>query len=270
MGDRAENTDRKKISFIFDLDGTLYLGDQIIPGAKEAVDSVREKGMSVRFVTNNPRYSQSYYAQKLSKLGIPAHVNEVVTSGMVTAEFLKDKTEFGSLLVIGEEQLYKELRDKGLEVVEKSDADTVIVSFDTHLTYEKLMKAYRALLNGARFIATNPDPVCPSPDGGLIDAGSIIAALEKATGRHVEMILGKPSKLLGKWLIDQLGGVPENCVIVGDRLNTDIRLGKTVGMRAVWINTKKEKVPHLLYHPDYVIESISHLPKVIDDLIKRS
>src|SRR5699024_7150381 len=108
-------------------------------------------------------------------------------------------------------------------------ADTVLVSFDTTLSYRKLQHAFLSIKRGAHFIATNPDPVCPTPEGGLVDAGAIIAALEISTNRNVEKVIGKPSPLLGQLLLDELEVVPEKCVVVGDRLNTDIKLGKRAG-----------------------------------------
>lgn len=251
-------------AFIFDLDGTVYLGEELIPGARETLQWVRKIGAKIRFVTNNPRYSQTFYAEKLTRLGIPAQIEEVVTSAKLTADYLKkEKEEFGSLYVIGEQQLRKELLSADLNLRDEADADTVVVSFDTTLTYEKLMTGYHALKNGARFIATNPDAVCPSPDGGLVDAGAIIAALEVSTGRKLELVIGKPSKILADMLAEQLETSPVNCMIVGDRLNTDIRLGKRGGMRTAWINPSGnvDVIPEEL-RPDYILTSIKELPSI--------
>jgi len=249
-------------AFIFDLDGTVYLGDDLIEGAQETLKWVRSKDAQVRFVTNNPRYSRDFYANKLNNLGIHASIEEIVTSANVTASYLKNEAAYGTVFPIGEEQLETELKDAGVPLTEE-DPDTVVVSFDTALDYEKLMIAYHALRKGAHFLATNPDTVCPTPEGGLIDAGAIIAALEASTDRKIEGVIGKPSSLLAKMILKDLELEADQCVVVGDRLNTDIKLAKQAGMKGVWINTHEEELPEdIVYKPDYAIQSIKELPNV--------
>ncbi|MEI3606934.1 HAD-IIA family hydrolase [Pseudogracilibacillus sp. SE30717A] len=248
-------------AFIFDLDGTIYLGDHLIEGAKESLQWVRESNAKVRFVTNNPRFSRRFYLEKLQRLGIETTFDEIITSAQITASYLAQNEQYGKIFVIGEDQLLSELNEKKINVVNDDTADTVLVSFDTDLYYEKLMIAYRALNNGANFITTNPDAVCPTPDGGLIDSGAIIAALETSTSRKLEKVIGKPSKILGDLLIQQLGEEANDCVVVGDRLNTDVRLGKQSNMQAIWIRAYDEIIPEdTKYYPDYTIKSIAQLP----------
>lgn len=260
---------KKKIeAIIFDLDGTLYLGDHVIPGAVETMEWVRAHDLQVRFVTNNPRFSREFYLEKLNRLHLPASRHEVVTSAQLTAKFLKENPDYGSVFVIGESQLLRELAEANVDVVQDANADTVLVSFDTTLTYEKIMHAYHALKNGAHFFATNPDAVCPTPDGGLVDAGAIIAALEIATGRKLEKVFGKPSPLLALLLLEEMGVPPESCVVVGDRLNTDIQLGKQANLQTVWIRAHEEKLPSAPHcKPDYMIRSIKALPEILADAI---
>lgn len=251
-------------AFIFDLDGTIYLGDHLIEGAKESLLWVRKTGAKVKFVTNNPRFSREFYLDKLQRLGIETFIDEVITSAQITASYLQqNKNLYGKVYVIGEDQLLKELNEKHINIVNDDSADTVLVSFDTDVYYEKLMIAYRALKNGAKFITTNPDAVCPTPDGGLIDSGALVAALETSTTRKLEKVLGKPSKILGDLLIQQLGEKAEDCVVVGDRLNTDVKLGKQSKMKAIWIRAYNEKIPaDTLYYPDHIISSIAELPSI--------
>jgi len=257
-------TKNKIKAFIFDLDGTLYLGENLIEGASETIEWVRKNGGKIRFVTNNPRDSKQFYTDKLNKLGIVAGEDEVMTSANLTAEYLKSNPEYGEVFVIGEEQLIKELSEFDIPMVNHDGADTVLVSFDTTLDYEKLQTAYQALLKGANFIATNPDAVCPTPEGGLVDAGAIIAALEVSTKRKLDKVIGKPSTLMAELLIKQFGENPENCIVVGDRLNTDIRLGIESNMNTAWINAQDEAIPKdYPYKPDYEIKSISELPNVL-------
>lgn len=250
---------------IFDLDGTIYLGEKVIPGAPETLKWVRKHNIDVRFVTNNPRFSKRFYADKLNHLGVHAKKEEVVTSANLTADYLSENEKYGNVFVIGEKQLIQELLMKDIPIVDHNRADTVLVSFDTTLNYHKLQTAYQALLNGASFIATNPDSVCPTPEGGLVDAGAIIAALEKATGRKLEKVIGKPSVLMAELLLEEFNVSPENCMIVGDRLNTDIRMGKHASMKTVWINANHEDIPkNFPYKPDYQIDSIKSLTKIFE------
>lgn len=251
-------------AFIFDLDGTIYLGEKVIPGAVNVLKWVRETGAKVRFVTNNPRFSRKFYANKLNRMGISAEIGEILTSASLTADYLSNNPQYGKVFMIGEDQLYNELTTAGIPLVKQEQPDTVLVSFDTTLTYEKLLFAFKSLNQGARFIATNPDAVCPTPDGGLVDAGAIIAALEASTDRKVEKVIGKPSKLLGKLLVEELNIPASKSVVVGDRLNTDIRLAKRAGMNAVWIRANNEEISKdIEYEPDYIIESIARLPSIM-------
>lgn len=255
---------RNSEAFIFDLDGTIYIGDEPIPGADYVLKQLRETGSEIRFVTNNPRFSREFYADKLKGMGIGADIDEIVTSGWLTARYLKNNPSYGKVFMIGEQQLQSELLKSGVPLVEVDKADTVLVSFDTTLTYQKLQYAFLSIKNGANFIATNPDSVCPTPDGGLVDAGAIIAALETSTGKKVQKVIGKPSQLLAQLLVEELGTSPDKCVVVGDRLNTDVRLGKRAGMKSVWIRAFDEKIPdNFEYEPDLIVKSIAELSSFI-------
>lgn len=250
-------------AFIFDLDGTIYLEDVLISGAKKVLEWVRRKKVQVRFLTNNPRYSSLFYANKLNNLGIEALEEEVITSAQLSADYIKNNPGYGNVFVIGEEQIKRELDLKGVIRNDNNRPDTVLVSFDTTLTYEKLQFAYQTLRKGAYFIASNQDAVCPTIQGGLVDSGAIISALEKASGKKVERVLGKPSLLAANIIVNQLQVHPNECVVVGDRLNTDIALGKRAGMGTIWIsNDKVEQFNSSNHVPDYIIETIKELPKI--------
>lgn len=251
-------------AFIFDLDGTIYIGDEPITGGDKVLKQLRNEGTKIRFVTNNPRFSREFYAEKLNGMDIEAKVDEIVTSGWLTAKYLKNNPSYGTVFMIGEKQLQIELLAAGIQMAEVETADTVLVSFDTTLSYQKIQRAFLSIKNGANFIATNPDSVCPTPNGGLVDAGAIIAALETSTGRQVQKVIGKPSQLLGQLLLEELDVSPEKCVVVGDRLNTDVKLGKEAGMKSVWIKALNEEMPaDFEYRPDFIIQSIAELPSVL-------
>lgn len=255
------------VGVVFDLDGTLYLGEDAIAGSPAAVSTLRARGVKIRFVTNNPRKSRDEYAAKLSKLGIAAEPGEVLTSSNLMVRFLEHSDEdWGSLLVIGERQLQGELQAAGYQLTSTAPAHTVIVSFDTTVTYELLTQAYLALRAGARFLATNPDVYCPTPEGGLPDAGALIAALTAASGRTPEMIVGKPSKFLGAELIRELNLPRERLVVVGDRPETDVLLGRRMGARSVLVATgaaKPDPLPQE-WAPDALLPSVADLPSQLD------
>src|SRR5690625_2573452 len=160
-------------AFIFDLDGTVYLGDDLIEGARETLRWVRSKGVQVRFVTNNPRFSRDFYANKLNNLGIDASVEEIVTSANVTAIYLKNEEAYGNIYPIGEAQLEKELKNAGVPLTDKQP-DTDVVSFDTALDYEKLMIAYHPLIKGANFLEKNLITIVPTPIDGLMYSGAVL------------------------------------------------------------------------------------------------
>lgn len=252
-------------AYIFDLDGTIYLGKQIVPGAKEVIENIRKKNKKIRFVTNNPLYHANFFVNKLTHLGIPTKAEEIVTSAQITASYLKSNPKYNNVFIIGNDQLKNQIQAAGIKLDDRNP-DTVVVSLDKSLTYEKMMIAYHAINKGAHFIATHPDVVCPTSEGGFIDAGATIAALEVSTGRKVEKVVGKPSAILGNLVLRDLGVPAGNCVIIGDRLNTDIRFGNKMGMATVWLRRHDEGIPvESKDKPDYTITSMSELLTILPD-----
>jgi arabinose operon protein AraL len=268
--------------FIFDLDGTVYLGEASLPGAVESIAELRRRGKGVLFVSNKPLYPRQTYAQKLTRLGIPAKPDDVVTSAFVLGYHLARTEPHLRLYVIGETNLLNELRGHGLHVVNEfvdqdpqavirpDGVDAVVVAFDRTLDYRKLNTAYQALRNGARFFATNADKACPMPGGSIPDAGGTIAALEHMTGRQVELVAGKPSHLITDVALQKLGLPARQVVMVGDRLETDIRMGQQAGMyTAVTLTgaSKREDIAKMVSPPDFVVDTIGALPEVLVGLL---
>jgi arabinose operon protein AraL len=268
--------------FIFDLDGTVYLGDAALPGAVDSIAELRRRGKQVLFVSNKPLEPRESYASKLSRLGIPAEPDDVITSGFVLGYHLSRTEPELRLYVIGEANLIAELRAHGLHVVNEfldQDAksvirpdgvDAVVVAFDRTLDYRKLNTAYQALRNGARFFATNADKACPMPGGAIPDAGGTIAALEHMTGCRVELLAGKPSNLITDVALKKLNLPARQVIMVGDRLETDIRMGQQAGMyTAVTLSgaSRREDVEKMIAPPDFVIVTIGELPTVLSDLL---
>lgn len=255
-------------AIIFDLDGTLYLGDHTLPGAPSVVSWARTQGYRLRFMTNNPRKTPAAYGKKLQRLGFDARRSEIITSTQLMVSYLDQAhpSRSETIFVVGEKVLRDAIQHAGYMLTTQGDAQIVIVGFDTTLTYHKLTIAYRALLQGAAFYATNPDMVCPTPDGGLPDAGTTLAALEAATKRSVQVVAGKPSSLLAQYLIQSLGVSSEECLVVGDRIDTDVRLGKDAGMKTCLVETGvtgTDPIP-AQYQPDGRIRSVADLPQWIE------
>lgn len=223
--------------YAFDLDGTIYLGEALIPGADRVVRELRERGSRVVFVTNKPIESNADYVRKLTKLGIEATGADVVSATDALLLYLRQYAAGARILPVAEELLIQALREDGFPVVEDpAEADVVVVSFDRTFDYDKLNRAFRAVVHhGARIVATNPDPYCPTPDGGLPDCASMLAAIEACTGSRAEAIVGKPSEHMAAAFLDRLGVAPAKAVMVGDRLLTDVAMGVSAGMASVLV-----------------------------------
>lgn len=261
-------------AFIFDLDGTVYLGEAALPGSVVAISALRARGKRTLFVSNKPLEPRSAYAAKLTRLGIPTVDDEVITSAYVLGRHLADQLPDLRYYVIGEEKLRADLRAHGLhvvaeladqdaqEVIDPKRIDAVIVAFDRTLDYRKLNTAYQALINGARFFATNADKTCPMPGGAIPDAGATLAALEHLTGRQLELLAGKPSPLIMQVALGLLGVPAHRCMMVGDRLETDMLMGQQAGMATAAVLTgvaTRADVERMETPPDYVIEDLSAL-----------
>lgn len=263
---------------VFDLDGTVYLGDQALPGAVEVISLLRGKGIKTTFMTNKPLAGAADYASKLTGLGIPTPPEQVITSAVVLGRHLARHFPNLRYYVMGEDYLKDELRAMGLMVAEELcdqselvvidpvGIDAVIVAFDRTLDYRKLNTAYQALRRGARFFATNADKACPMPGGAIPDAGATIAALEHSTGRKLELLAGKPSPLILQTALELLGVGAGECLLVGDRPETDIRMGLEAGMHTALVltgATKRQDLALSSAEPEWVLENLLELPPLL-------
>jgi NagD protein len=249
--------------YIFDLDGTLYRGEQAIPGAPETVRQLREQGCQTVFISNKPLQQRASYAAKLTRLGIPATPEDVITSAFVLGRRLAQEAPGARLYVIGEPPLLEELAHFGLQITDGRGAvDFVVAAFDRTFDYQKLNLAFQAIRQGARFVATNADPTCPVEGGEIPDAGAVIGALEGCTGKRVEWVAGKPSPVMIEAGLARMGLQAGECLVVGDRLQTDIVMGKRAGVATALVLTgvtRCEDLRDALCQPDYVLESVAEL-----------
>ena len=225
-------------AYLFDLDGTIYLGDTLLPGAAETIAALRSAGCRTVFLSNNPTKNRQQYAAKLSRMGIPTPVEDIVNSSFVMAQWLKQTMPDARLYVVGEEPLISDLREAGFQFSDQAGAiDVVVASFDRAFVYHKLQVAFDAIRAGARLVGTNPDRYCPVPGGGEPDAAAIIAAIEACTGARCDPIVGKPSPIMVSTIMALLNLPPERCIMVGDRLETDIQMGLVAGMATCLVLT---------------------------------
>ena len=223
--------------WLLDLDGTVYRGEALIPGADTTIAALRAAGRRVAFLSNKPLQTRADYAAKLTRLGVPASAEDVVNSSLVLARHLRRLDPEAPVFVIGEPPLLAELAAHGFEVRPDARARWVVIAFDRTFDYAKLNTALQAVRGGARLIATNPDRTCPTEDGEIPDCAGMMAAVEAVTGATVEVVVGKPSPIMLDVALERLGVSPGDCVIVGDRIETDIAMGKRLGLGTVLVLT---------------------------------
>lgn len=250
--------------YILDLDGTVYLGEKLVPGADATIAWLRRHGRRVVFLSNKPLKPRSHYAAKLTRLGIPTASGDVINSTQALLHHMQRKHQSASVWVIGEPSLLDEFREAGFTITSDPSAiEVVVAAFDRTLDYAKLNTAHQALVRGARFYATNADRTCPIEGGEIPDCAGVIAFLEATTGRQVELVAGKPSPYILRAALDRLGVAQEACLMVGDRLATDMVMGRENGLDTALVLTGVTNARALAasdIRPTYVLNSIAELP----------
>ena len=255
--------DRLYDAYIFDLDGTVYLGDALLPTAGETLHKLRGLGKRTVFLSNNPTHTRHEYAEILTRLGVPTPPEDIVNSSLVMVDFLQRRMPGGAVFVVGEQPLKDELSAAGFRLSEQpAEIEAVIASFDRTFDYAKLQTAFDAIRLGARFYATNGDRYCPVPGGGQPDAAAVIAAIEACTSHPVEAVVGKPSRYMAEAIFALLEMPPEDCLMTGDRLETDVQMGLLAGMDAALTLTGATDAATLAVspvQPTYVVERLEEL-----------
>ena len=263
-----EEIANKKL-YIFDMDGTIYLGGIVFDFAIRFIERLRKSGRKVLFFTNNASHSTSFYQTKLAKLGFSPSAEEIMTSGDVTLEFLKRHRKGKRVYLIGTEELNAQFREGGIDLVgEDADhCDIVISSFDTTLTYEKLNAACRLIRGGAEYLSTHPDYNCPIENGFLPDSGAIAAFITASTGVS-PTYFGKPYRETVEMIEEATGIDRGEMCIFGDRLYTDIALGKKHGVCSILVlsgETTKEDLEkaNVAEQPDFVFPSLAEIDQLM-------
>ena len=260
---------KKKKLFLFDMDGTLYLGNRLYDFTNELLDTIKSSGGRYMFMTNNSSKSVSDYIKKLAKLGIKAVREDFITSSQATAYYLNKHYKGKTLYVCGTESLKEELRANGYEITENLDkVEVVVMGFDTELTFKKLEDVSKLLLlrRDIPYIATNPDYVCPTEFGSVPDCGSVCDMLYNVSKRR-PLVIGKPEPLMPILAMEHTGYTKEQTVVIGDRIYTDIKSGLNAGVTTILVmsgETTYEILEKSDEKPDYVMES----GKAILDILK--
>ena len=245
--------------FLFDMDGTLYLGDRLFDFTKELLLKIRQSGADYLFMTNNSSKSVSAYIEKLERLGIKSVKEDFITSSQATVYFLKKHHPNARLYVCGTQSLKDELKENSFTVTENlCEVDAIVMGFDTELTFKKLEDVCKLLLSrDLPYIATNPDYVCPTEYGSVPDCGSVCDMIYNATQKR-PIVIGKPEALMPKLAMEMKGVSKERTAVVGDRIYTDIKSGISAGCVSILVmsgETTEEILEASHDKPDLVIES---------------
>jgi len=244
---------------IIDMDGVLYLGDQPMPCIQEFILFLRERHIPFILATNNSTRTSQAYVDKLARMGVTVSPEEILVSGQATARFLAREYPRGTRVhVFGMPALKQAMTEEGF-VLADENVPLVVASMDREVTYDKLKRATLLIRSGARFIATNLDPTNPSEEGLLPGTGSMIVALETATGVKATAI-GKPEPTMYQLAMEQMGACPETTAAIGDRVDTDILGGKRAGLITICVlSGSSDRAEAESVGTDMIFDDIAHL-----------
>ena len=254
---------RNKKLFLLDMDGTIYLGDEIFDGTLDFLNWVKASGGRYMFLTNNSSKSVDKYIEKLSKMGISADKADFTTSAQATGLYLQKHNANDKIYVFGTNSLKEELSLYGLNITDKlqSDIDCLVMGFDTELTFQKLEDASILLGRGVDYIATNPDWVCPTEYGYVPDCGSVAQMLFNATKRNPKFI-GKPEATMVELAVEKSGFTSDRAILLGDRLYTDIASGYNAGIDTMLMLSGESTLDDLKdfdFKPTYIYKNVREL-----------
>jgi NagD protein len=258
--------------YLIDMDGVIYRGGELIPGADKFIEQLQSQGVPFLFLTNNSQRTRRDVAKKLERLGIQVGESHVYTCAMATARFLASQKPNGTAYVIGEGGLLTALHKNGFSIVDK-DPDYVVVGEGRNLNFEMAEQALRMILSGAKLVATNMDPNCPTQHGLRPGCGAVVAMLESASGVKAFSV-GKPSPIMLRAARKELGLSTDETVVIGDTMETDILGGTQLEYKTVLVlsgSTCEQDLRRYAYEPDLVVPSLGHLShaRVQDEVLGR-
>ncbi len=251
--------------YLIDMDGVLYRGNELIRGADRFTNLLRRRNVPFCFLTNNSQRTRRDVAAKLARMGIEVEEEHIFTCAMATARFLAQQKANGTAFVIGEGGLLNALHTNGYAIVDH-DPDYVVVGEGRTFTMESVEAAVRMIANGAKLIATNLDPNCPTAEGIRPGCGAVVAMLESATGVRA-FSLGKPSPVMMRAARKELGLTTDQTTIIGDTMETDILGGVQLGFHTILVlsgGTRSEDLPRYAYRPELIVESVADLADLLE------
>jgi 4-nitrophenyl phosphatase len=253
---------------IVDLDGTVYRGDSLLPGALCGIETLRNAGVEVCFFSNNPTKSPAAFADRLTGMGLTVEPGKIHSAAAVTTEYLTREHADDRLFVVGSSGLCSQFRAADLALIDDPAAcDVLVASYDRGFEYDDMTAGLRALEAGAAFIGTDPDVTIPTAEGRVPGSGAIINAIAGVAEREPDLIVGKPSQEALTAALSRLDAPPAECLVVGDRLDTDIAMGERGGLTTVLVLTGVTDRPTLAasdIEPDYVIDKLADIGSVLD------
>jgi len=257
-------------AFILDLDGCVYVGDRLTPGSERAIERLREVGVKIMYLTNNSGHTSEEYCDKLRRLGIECVEDQILTSGEVAATYIMENSGRSRILAItgrGFKEYCRRIGHTLIPIEQWSEAEYVVVGLDREVDYRKLRAGFRAILKGARFVATNTDKTYPTPSGLDPGAGAIVAALRESSGVE-PTVIGKPSRIIMEAALRRLEMSPDEVLVVGDRFETDILAGKNIGADTALVLTGVSRREDLVglppnLRPTYVAENLLKLVETV-------
>jgi 4-nitrophenyl phosphatase len=243
--------------FLLDMDGTFYLGENLLPGALEFMDLLNKRYIDFLFLTNNSSKHAGQYAEKLAQYGLKVEKNKILTSGEATISYLKRNNPKAKIFLVGTKALEQEFINGGFRLVIQNP-DVAVLGFDTTLTYEKIWNFCDLVREGIPYIATHPDINCPTENGFMPDIGSFMAMIESSTGRLPEVIIGKPYDHMVDAVLDRTGFKKNEIAMIGDRLYTDIAMG-SAGITTILVLSGETKLSDLMeseIKPDIIVDDL--------------
>lgn len=243
--------------FLLDFDGTFYLGAKLLPGALEFLDLLVERNLDFLFLTNNSSKHAGQYVEKLARFNVNIGKEHILTSGEATIIYLQNRMPDAKVFIVGTMALEEEFVNCGFKITDK-EPDVVVLGFDTTLTYKKLWKICDLVRDGYPYIATHPDINCPTETGFMPDIGSFIALIESSTGRKPDVVIGKPNDDMVEAVLKRTGYKKDEIVMIGDRLYTDIAMGRT-GITTILVlsgETKKGDLAVSEIRPDIIVKDL--------------
>jgi HAD superfamily hydrolase (TIGR01450 family) len=250
--------------FMIDMDGTVYKGGDLIPGAIEFIDSLKSHGIPFVFLTNNSSAPRTHYYEKLRRMGFDVTLDNVLTSAMAASRYVLSEHPGARVFPVASPEVAEEMRQAGLDIVD-DDPDIVLLTFDRTIDYQKINKAYRFLTDGALFVATHPDDLCPTEDSYDIDIGPFIRMFEQMCQTSA-VVIGKPNARMLEMAALEMGVDPRTTVMVGDRLYTDIEMAVRAGIASILVlsgETSREQLEASGMEPTFVLGSVAEIPDLL-------